>query len=174
MFLIPHQYAHFYQCVLLQWISFPDIGEFMSILFWAERDRSTHMLVLRRPSADLKKELTLRREKIQLVWFLARQSTSHDQNGQVSGDLWRWEDSWWFTAPEMRPKSENKTLSFYWCKSFDSVAWQHTTKSCQSFRHSIVAVLLPQMIKLVVLWWEWWWRPSRRQCLSQFLPVIKD
>jgi len=49
------------------------------------------MLVLRLPSADLKKELTLRYEKIQLVWFLARQSTSHDQNGQVPGDLWRWE-----------------------------------------------------------------------------------
>lgn len=88
-----------------------DIGEFMLILFWVEketdRERSTHMLVLRLLSADLKKELTLRNKKIQLVWFLARQSTSHDQNGQVSGDLWRWEDSWWFTAPETGPKSGN-------------------------------------------------------------------
>ena len=72
-----------------------------------DRERSMHMLVLRLLSADLKKELTLRNEKIQLVWFLARQSTSHDQNGQVSGDLWRWEGSWWFTAPETGPKSGN-------------------------------------------------------------------
>lgn len=45
------------------------------------------MLVLRLLSADLKKELTLRNEKIQLVSFLARQSTSHERNAQVSGDL---------------------------------------------------------------------------------------
>lgn len=72
------------------------------------RERSTHIWVLRLLSADLKKELTLRNKKIQLVWFLARQSTSHDQNGQVSGGLWRWEDSWWFTAPETGPKSGNQ------------------------------------------------------------------
>lgn len=72
-----------------------------------DRERSTHMLVLGLLSADLKEELILRNEKIQLVWFLARQSTSHDQNSHVSGDLWRWEASWWFTAPETGPKSGN-------------------------------------------------------------------
>lgn len=163
--------------VLHQSISFPDMGEFMLtlILSWErDRERSTHMLVPRLLSADLKKELTLRNEKIQLVWFLARQSTSHNQNGQVSGDLWRWEDSWWFTAPEPGPKSGNCGVKILGKRYFLFTGVNllplrpDNTPRRDELQHSIVAALLVQMTEWVVLQWETWWRPSRRHWLIPF------
>lgn len=99
-----------------------------------DRERSTHMLVPRLLSADLKKELTLRNEKIQLVWFLANlpamtkvvRSREICGGGKTAGGLqhlkqgpnqglWSW-DPW------------EQILSFCRCKYSASVAWQLTTK----------------------------------------------
>lgn len=146
----------------------------MSILFWVEKHTYASTET---PACWPKKGIDIK--KTQLVWFLARQSTSHDQNDQVSGDLWRWENSWWFTAPETGPKSGNCGVEILGNKYFFILVKMFCLcgltphYKVMSFQVSIIAAVLLQMKEQVVIWWEGWWKTSRRKQLRQFLSVIE-
>lgn len=103
----------------------------------------------------------------------------HDQN-RVSGDLWRWEDSWWFTAPETGPKSGNCGVEslgnryfFVLVKTF-CLCCLTPHQKVVSFHLSITAAVLLQMTERAVICWEGWGSTNRREQLSQFLSVTKD